>query len=283
MPVTSILFIVLIVTFLGALLATILYIVAQKFKVYEDPRIGQVEQVLPGANCGGCGYAGCRAFSEACVKADNMDNLFCPVGGNDCMTSVANVLGRTATAKAPEIAVLRCNGSCEHRPRINVYDGAKNCRIAAGLYAGETGCSFGCYGFGDCCVVCDFDAIAMNPVTLLPEVDEDKCTACGACVKACPKFLLELRKKGPKSRRIYVSCRNEDKGGTAKKACSVACTGCTLCQKECKFEAITINNYLAYIDDKKCTLCRKCVSVCPTQAIQELNFPLKKVTATEVE
>ena len=125
----------------------------------------------------------------------------------------------------------------------------------------------------------------MNPRTGLPEVDEEKCTACGACVKACPKMIIELRNKGPKRKRIFVSCINKDKGGVAKKACAVACIGCTKCQKVCAYDAITISSNLAYIDYNKCKLCRKCVVECPTNAIWEVNFPVrvpKKVVA-EVE
>ncbi len=261
---------------LGAVAATILYFVAQKFKVYEDPRIDDVEAVLPAANCGGCGFAGCRNFAEACVKAETLEGLLCPVGGNEVMAKVATALGQEATVSEPKVAVVRCNGSCANRVRTNAYDGAQSCAVAASLYGGETGCSFGCYGLGDCEVSCKFDALYIDPETKLPVIDEEKCTSCGACVKACPKMIIELRKKGPKSRRIYVSCVNKDKGGPARKACSVACIGCGKCQKECAFEAITIENNLAYIDYTRCRLCRKCVSVCPTNAITELNFPPKK-------
>ena len=113
-------------------------------------------------------------------------------------------------------------------------------------------------------------------------MDEDKCTSCGACVKACPKNIIELRKKGPKSRRVFVSCVNKDKGGVAKKACANACIGCGKCAKECAFEAITVENNVAYIDYTKCRLCRKCVAVCPTGAIHELNFPPRKEAAPAV-
>lgn len=267
---------VLLLGAVGAIGAIILYFVAQKFKVYEDPRIGQVEEVLPAANCGGCGYPGCKGFAEACVKADSLEGLLCPVGGAEVMGQVAGILGREAVVADPMIAVVRCNGNCENRPRLNQYDGATSCAVASSLYGGETGCSFGCHGLGDCVNVCPFDAIHINPETKLPEVDEDKCTACGACVKACPKMIIELRKKGPKSRRVFVSCVNKDKGAVAKKACNTACIGCSKCQKACPFEAITISNNLAYIDYNKCRLCRKCVDVCPTSAIQELNFPPKK-------
>ncbi|MDH6304565.1 electron transport complex protein RnfB [Parabacteroides sp. PF5-5] len=261
---------------IGVVGAVLLYAASKKFEVYEDPRIAQVQDVLPAANCGGCGYPGCSGFAAACVKAESLDSLFCPVGGADVMNNVASILGKEASTSDPMVAVVRCNGTCEARPRTNQYDGAKNCAIAASLYGGETGCSYGCFGYGDCVSACTFDAIHINPETLLPEVIDDKCTACGACVKACPKNIIELRKKGPKSRRIFVSCINKDKGGIAKKACDNACIGCSKCQKECPFEAITIENNLAYIDYQKCRLCRKCVPVCPTNAIHELNFPPRK-------
>lgn len=266
----------------GAISSIILFFTAQKFHVFEDTRINDVEEALPSANCGGCGFPGCRAFAEACVKAETMDGLNCPVGGAPTMENVANILGRTVVAAAPTVAVVRCGGTCDHRPRMNDYDGVQHCFIAHNLYSGETGCSFGCLGLGDCEVSCEFDAIKVNPVTKLPEVDEDKCTSCGACVKACPKLLIELRKKGPKSRRIYVSCRNEDRGPIAKKSCDVSCIACTKCEKVCPHEAITINNNLAFIHDDKCKLCRKCVEVCPTNAIVELNFPPRKVKTEEV-
>ena len=266
----------------GAVSSIILYFTAQKFHVFEDTRINDVEEALPSANCGGCGFPGCRAFAEACVKAETMDGLNCPVGGAPTMENVANILGRTVVVTAPTVAVVRCGGTCDHRPRMNDYDGVQHCFIAHNLYSGETGCSFGCLGLGDCEVSCEFDAIKVNPVTKLPEVDEDKCTSCGACVKACPKLLIELRKKGPKSRRIYVSCRNEDRGPIAKKSCDVSCIACTKCEKVCPHEAITISNNLAFIHDDKCKLCRKCVEVCPTNAIVELNFPPRKPKTEEV-
>lgn len=260
----------------GASSAAILFLVGQKFKVDEDPRITEVNEILPAANCGGCGFPGCAAFADACVKSDALENLSCPVGGQETMDKVAAILGKTVTASAKKIAVIRCNGNCEERPRLNLYDGASNCAVAASLYSGDTGCSFGCLGLGDCVDSCAFDAIHINPETMLPEVVEDACTACGACVKACPKGIIELRKQGPKSRRIFVSCVNKEKGGLAKKACNVACIGCSKCFKACPFEAITIENNLAYIDEDKCRLCRKCVSQCPTNAIWELNFPPRK-------
>jgi Na+-translocating ferredoxin:NAD+ oxidoreductase RNF subunit RnfB len=261
---------------IGAVSSAILYIISQRFKTIEDPRIELVQEALPAANCGGCGFPGCNGFASAIVKSGTMDGFYCPVGGQTTMDNIARILGRTADVSIKKIAVVRCNGTCENRPRTNIYDGASKCTIAAALYGGDTGCSFGCLGLGDCVDSCLFDAIHINPETMLPEVVEDKCTACGACVKACPKNLIELRKQGPKSRRIYVSCMNKDKGGVARKSCEVACIGCSKCQQVCPFDAITIENNLAYIIDDKCRLCRKCVPVCPTNSILELNFPPRK-------
>ena len=262
---------------IGIIGALLLYWASKKFEVHEDPRIGQ--SVLPGANCGGCGYPGCAGFAGACVKADSLEGMLCPVGGAPVMAKIATILGKEAAAAEPKVAVVRCNGTCQARPKTNKYDGVKSCAIASALYGGETGCTFGCLGYGDCVKACNFDAIHINPETGLPEVDEDKCTACGACAKACPKNVIELRKKGPKSRRIFVSCVNKDKGAVARKACANACIGCGKCAKECPFEAITVENNVAYIDYTKCRMCRKCVAVCPTGAIHELNFPPRKEAA----
>ncbi len=262
---------------LGVLAAVILYFVAQKFRVEEDPRIDEVEKMLPGANCGGCGFAGCRGMADALVKNDDISSLFCPVGGGDCMKAVANYLGKAAAEKEPQVATVRCGGTCEKRPRTNKFDGAKSCAVASALYVGETGCSFGCLGFGDCEAACSFDAIHINPQTGLPEVDGDKCTACGACVSACPKNIIELRKKFPKNRAVYVGCVSKDKGAAVMKSCKAGCIGCGKCVKACPFGAITLVDNVAYIDSTKCKLCRKCVNECPTGAIKLIGMdPLPK-------
>lgn len=276
---------------LGVLLAVVLFVVAKRFHVVEDPRIDQVEAMLPGANCGACGFPGCRGMAVGLVGEDNIDGLYCPVGGGAVMASIAEFLGKAAAEREPEVAVVRCAGSvcgsgfCAEgadcvkagkRARVNTFDGARSCAVEAATYAGETGCSFGCLGNGDCVAACEFGAIYMDARTGLPVVDDEKCTSCGKCVGACPKMIMELRRKGPKGRRVFVSCVNKDKGAVTRKACEVGCIGCGKCVKVCEFGAIEMENNLAYIDAAKCRLCRKCVAECPQKTIIEVGFPVKK-------
>ena len=266
--------------------AIVLFVCSKKFAVFEDPRIARVNELLPGANCGGCGFAGCNAMAEALVKESDkgsIEGISCPVGGAEVMSQVANLLGMTVANGEPQVAVIRCNGTCENRPRISQYVGLRTCAAMNACGAGETACGYGCLGCGDCVNVCQFDALHMNEETGLPEVDKNKCVTCGACVKACPRHIIELRKKGPKNRRVFVSCVNRDKGAIAMKACKSACIGCGKCAKECQFEAITIEENLSYIDFTKCRLCKKCVAICPTKAIQAVNFPLPKNTEVKKE
>jgi Na+-translocating ferredoxin:NAD+ oxidoreductase RNF subunit RnfB len=281
---STVLITIISLTLLAFMSAVILYFIAQKFKVFEDPRIDEVQAALPAANCGGCGFAGCRNLAEALVNADTFEGLNCPVGGAPVMAEAARILGKVAPVVDPTIAVLLCNGAPESRPRTSIYNGASDCRITNTLYIGETDCSYGCLGNGDCERACIFDALHMDPVTGLPVIIDDKCVSCGACVKACPRNLIELRRKAKKDRKIYVACSNCDKGGPARRACKVACIACTKCVKVCEFDAITIENNLAYIDAYKCTFCRKCVIECPTNAIIELNFqPRKPKAEAQVE
>ena len=198
------------------------------------------------------------------------------------MKKVADVMGLKAVEKDPYVAVVRCSGSFEYRKKTNVYDGAKNCTIAATLYAGDTGCSYGCLGLGECVDACDFEAMYMDERTGLPVVIEDKCTACNACVKACPKDILELWPKGKKNQRVYVACLNEEKGSSARKSCEVACSGCAKCFDACRYEAIDMSNNLATIDHEKCKLCMECIEVCDVKNILAVNVPPEKISsATE--
>ena len=256
----------------GIIAAIFLFLVARKFTVKEDIRISQLEKILPGANCGGCGYSGCRAFAEACLKANDLSNLNCPVGGQDVMSNLAAFLGQKMVEKDRYLAVVRCSGSEANCREKNIYDGAESCAIANNLYFGETECYYGCLKLGDCVKACPYDAIHLDTESRLPVISDKTCKACGACVEACPRNIIELRKVAKNNRRVYVSCVNHDKGEIARKICTAACIGCGKCVKECRFDAITIQNFVAYIDPEKCKLCRKCVAVCPTGAIREEGF-----------
>ena len=261
---------------IGLIFAVVLFFVAKKFKVVEDPLIDEIAEVLPGANCGGCGMAGCRAMAEAFVKQGNMEGLKCPAGGDAVAQKVAALLGCTPAETEPQVAVVRCATCHDGTMNKDHYDGLRDCAFAHSVYAGENGCAFGCLGLGNCAEACQFDALVMDPETGRPMVNDDKCVGCGACVKACPRGVIELRNKGLKNRRVYVMCVNKEKGAMARKTCDNACIGCGKCEKTCPFGAIKVENNLAYIDYNVCKLCRKCVAECPTGAIHAVNFPPKR-------
>jgi electron transport complex protein RnfB len=276
----SILNSIFLLTALGIIAALVLYLVSKRFYVYEDPLIAEIEDILPAANCGGCGSPGCKAFAEKLVSTEDISELFCPVGGNDIMSLISEVLGKEVAEKDPTLAVVRCQGGCDVRPKTTEYQGPRSCAISSLIYSGETDCQYGCLGDGDCVKVCKFDAMYMDEATGLPVVITDKCTSCGACVDACPRGIIEMRPRQKRDLKVFVGCLNEDKAGIARKACNVACIGCSKCEDICPKDAITMANNLAYIDAAACTLCRKCVEVCPTNSIIETNFPPKKVKKT---
>ena len=264
---------VLILGIVGLVAAVVLFFIAKKFHVEEDPRIDQICELLPGANCGGCGFAGCRNLAETMVARGTMEGCSCPGTPKEKNEQIAAILGIEAADSTPKVAVVRCQGSCENSPAKVSYDSEISCFFANSLYAGEGLCPNGCLGCGDCVKACNFGAITIDPATKLPVVDEEKCVGCGVCAKTCPRTVIEIRHKGLKNRRVYVACNNKEKGAVAMKNCKAACIGCGKCAKVCPFEAITVENNLAYIDFTKCKMCKKCVAECPKNAIVAVNFP----------
>lgn len=273
----GILFAVIVLGGIGILAAILLSVVAAKFAVKEDSRVAEIESLLPGANCGGCGQSGCHAFAVACCEAGNLEGLQCPGAGKDAMAKVAEILGTESNAGIARVAVIKCDANCSDMIRSARYDGAESCTVIAATGSGESACSYGCLGGGDCVEVCRFDAVRIDPVTGIAVVDDKKCTGCGVCVDVCPRKVIELRPYGPRGMRVWVACSNRDKGAVAMKACKVACLGCGKCVRVCTHQAIAVSDNLAYIDADKCKLCRKCVDTCPTDAIHKANFPETKV------
>ena len=252
-----------IVAGLGLIGAAILVIAAKYLTVEEDPRIGEVTEALPGANCGACGFAGCADYAKAIVSGEAEVGR-CVPGGQKCADAVAKIMGVEAGTAVKMRAVVQCQGSCDKVKTKYEYQGLKTC-AAVTLYGGPSACSFGCMGYGDCVKACKFDAI--HVVDGVSMVDPDKCTGCGECAKACPKGIIAVR---PVSAAPAVLCSNKEKGVATRKACTVGCIGCMKCVKVCPSEAVKVENNLARIDPEKCTACGECVKNCPVGAIRDL-------------
>lgn len=248
---------------LGLMLASILVVANKRLFVFEDPRIDQVEELLPHANCGACGTAGCRPFAELLVKRE-IDPGKCTVNSKDMNQVIANFLGVAMGNQEKQVARLACAGG-SHVAYIRAsYGGINSCRAAAMVSGGGKGCSWGCLGLGDCEQVCDFKAIHMNRYGL-PIVSESDCTACNDCVEVCPKDLFSLQ---PIGHQLWVACKNREFGDEAEAECSVICTACGRCVQDSPEGLIEIRDNLAVIDFTKNSLAsRVAIERCPTGAI----------------
>jgi Na+-translocating ferredoxin:NAD+ oxidoreductase subunit B len=254
----------------GALIA----LTNRKMWVYEDPRIDGVSELLPGANCGACGFAGCRAFAEATV-AGSVEVAKCTVMGDDMRADVAAYLGVDAGEAVKRVARLLCAGGSDVAPYKARYSGISSCAAAVGVGGGGKGCAWGCVGLGDCSVSCTFDAIAMN-ADGLPVVDIDKCTACSDCVDACPLDLFTIL---PLDHQLLVQCRNLLSGDAATSVCSVACNACARCVQDAAPGLIEIRSGLAVIDYSRVSLQNEtAISRCPTGAITWLDGAQFEIT-----
>lgn len=248
---------------MGLIFGGLLAYAAKKFEVAQDPKIIEVRAALPGANCGGCGYAGCDDLAVAVVRGEVKANV-CPSMSLERLAVVSDILGTDAGNINRQKAVIMCGGVGEKSKRKFHYQGIRDCREAMIAMQGDKVCEFGCMGYGTCKKACVFDAIQIDHETGRVYVDESKCTGCGACEKVCPKQII---KRVPIDSRVHVFCKSNRKGKEAREVCTAACIGCGLCVKECKFGAIAMVDNLAVIDFEKCVNCGACVKKCPAGAI----------------
>lgn len=259
---TQIIVPVIVLGVMALIIGVALAVAAKRFEVKEDERIPKVRAVLPGANCGGCGYPGCDGCAAAIVKGEAPVNA-CPVGGAAVAEKVGAIMGEAVDNSMPNVAQVLCGGDCEKAPRQTKYYGLKDCNEAVVANGGPKGCRFGCIGLGSCVSVCEFDALHMTD-KMLPEVNINHCVACGKCVDICPKNVMTLI---PKDQIVHVDCQSREKGKLVRQNCEVGCIGCGMCERTCMFDAIHVQGNLAVIDYSKCSNCGACVKKCPTHAL----------------
>lgn len=249
----------------GIIIGLFLGIAGEKLHVEVDEREVKIREALPGNNCGGCGYAGCDALAKAIVLLEAPVNA-CPVGQAPVADKIAKIMGSDNVTTVKKTAFVRCVGDCDATKTTYNYVGPDSCKMMKTLPdGGPKSCTYGCLGGGECVKACEFDALkVINGVAV---VDKEKCTACGKCILACPRDIIELV---PYDSHIRVACSSKDKGKDVKAACSLGCIGCTLCTKQCNENAITVKNFLAHIDYDKCIQCGKCMEKCPAKIIRSI-------------
>ncbi|MEW6048779.1 MAG: RnfABCDGE type electron transport complex subunit B [Bacillota bacterium] len=254
---------------LGLLFGIGLVVAGRFLKVQEDPRLGQVVESLPGANCGACGFSGCSAFARALVGQRAPMNG-CRAGGDPVAERLARILGQNVEVAGRRVARVLCGGDREKAAARAVYNGVPDCRAADAVTGGPKACPHGCLGYGSCVAACPFGALAMGPDGL-PEVDEEKCTGCGLCELSCPRGAIRVL---PAS-ASYVRCVSAMPGKFVRQVCEAGCIGCRICERACDPDAIHVVDNLAAIDPDMCSHCGRCAEKCPTRCIVIVPAPIE--------
>jgi electron transport complex protein RnfB len=257
----SIIIPIAVISGLGLVFGLGLSYASKVFEVKVDERIGKVREMLPGANCGACGYSGCDGLAEAIVN-EGVHPSRCPVGGIPVVNAIADFMGVDEGSIDVKVARVLCQGDCDNAAMKYTYVGLEDCHAANALASGMDACHYGCLGLGSCKNVCQFDAIVVE--NGLARIIPEKCTGCGNCVAECPKAIIALV---PVLSGFTVKCANHDKGAVSRKNCKVGCIACQRCVKVCPETAITMNNNVAVIDPEKCVNCGECAAVCPQKCI----------------
>jgi electron transport complex protein RnfB len=250
---------------ISGILGIILALASKIFAVKTDERIEKLIDLLPGANCGGCGYTGCAALAQAIVEGKAEVNA-CHSVSDENLAKMAEIMGVEASHGKRYRAQVMCSGTHELAKKKYIYEGIADCEAANKLSGGDKLCPYGCIGLGTCASACKFDAIQI--INGVAAVDYDKCRACGACVAACPKGIIKLI---PYDAKHWVGCRSEDKGPVTRKVCDVGCIGCKICEKNCPTGAIKVTDFVAEIDYEKCIGCGECEKNCPRKIIWSDN------------
>ena len=253
---------ILVLTLIGIACAVLLVLASKFMSVPVDERFPKIRECLPGANCGGCGYAGCDGYAEALVDGSEEKINKCIAGGNSVAEALASATGKAFEETEKKTAFVLCRGECSVTEKKVEFSGSKTCKSAKLIYGGDGACAYGCLGYGDCAAVCPEQAI--NIINGLAHINESRCMGCGMCEKTCPQKIIRVM---PSEASPYAACSNKGKGAAVNKICSSGCIGCGLCAKKCPEGAITLTNNLPSIDTEKCIQCGACKEACPKKCI----------------
>jgi Na+-translocating ferredoxin:NAD+ oxidoreductase RNF subunit RnfB len=259
----AVLIAVLLVAGVGLVAGVLLAVASTVFAVPVNEKETAVRDVLPGANCGSCGYSGCDAYAKALANEKDVPANLCRPGGHDALVAISAILGVEVAEADPVAAFVHCGGDCDKCKTKSEYQGIESCGAAKLLYGGPNACTYGCLGCGDCKNACEYDAICIEKG--IAHINREQCVACGMCVAACPNHLIEIL---PKKKIAAMTCSNQEKGAVVRKECTNGCIGCMKCQKSCPCGAIEVTNNLAHIDYTKCSGCGTCVEGCPVGCLK---------------